>query len=367
MVEITRAWVKAKLIKHFLPLGLFMALLVALSWPHPGREVSSWKGGDYGIIQTINVCTIFFVSGMTVKTEDIHAAMKAYPSMLYGLTMILLVTPMLGFVTLEIPFSPKEFSYGFTLFVCVPTTLTSGVSMVGNAKGNTVLALFLTVGSNMLGVVTVPFVLRLVMSNADVTLDAVALLIKLLLTIFLPLCIGKKHKVSLGIVNNGSLVLIVWQTCSSSANQILDQSFINILPVLAGGVIIHAVFFCVNGAGTEVLSRMGAMPWRERMAVWLLTSQKTLPVSMTILTYLNEDAVGDHGLVAIPMIIGHVSQLFIDSYISSVWGSAEDKKAKEENVESHLPKIDSSSPNTSSELKVMEINPLHNEQESNEV
>ena len=40
---------------------------------------------------------------------------------------------------------------------------------------------------------------------------------------------------------------------------------------------------------------------------------------MTILTYLSEDDVGDHGLVAIPMIIGHMSQLFIDSYISLKW------------------------------------------------
>jgi hypothetical protein len=30
--------------------------------------------------------------------------------------------------------------------------------------------------------------------------------------------------------------------------------------------------------------------------------------------------VGRHGLIAIPMIVGHMSQLFIDSAISSRWG-----------------------------------------------
>lgn len=32
-------WLKAKLIKHFLPLGLAFALFWSLVWPMPGREV----------------------------------------------------------------------------------------------------------------------------------------------------------------------------------------------------------------------------------------------------------------------------------------------------------------------------------------
>jgi sodium/bile acid cotransporter 7 len=104
-----------------------------------------------------------------------------------------------------------------------------------------------------------------------------------------PFC--TRNKVTLGIVNNGSLVLIVWQTCSNSADDILDQSFERILPVVAGGVLLHFVFFAFNGVVTEGLSRAQLMPWKERKAVWLLTSQKTLPVAMTVLTYLAEDEV----------------------------------------------------------------------------
>lgn len=97
------------------------------------------------------------------------------------------------------------------------------------AKGNTALALLLTVGSNLLGsnphspsschdrstasaaapsptgltraryacgphtgVATVPFMLKLVLSSGgNVKLDAIALLIKLALTILAPLAIGK--------------------------------------------------------------------------------------------------------------------------------------------------------------------------------
>lgn len=333
-------WLKKKLIKHFLPLGLLTALIWALAWPLPGRELGNIMAGEFRLISTINVCTIFFVSGLTIKTEDAKAALKAHWSLVYGLLAILLLTPMLGFATQEVPFKPKEFRVGLTLFVCMPTTLTSGVTMVTASKGNSVLALALTCGSNLLGVLTVPFMIKLVLGQLDVSLDPVNLLVKLAITILIPISVGKAvretfkavpkfctaNKTILGMVNNGSLVAIVWQTCSRSSSDILDQTAATIFPVIFAGIIVHVIYLLINGAVTEGMERANIMGWKERKAVWLLTSQKTLPVAMTILTYLDEDKVGDKGLIAIPMIIGHMSQLFIDSYISGVWAERTEKE-----------------------------------------
>jgi sodium/bile acid cotransporter 7 len=46
---------------------------------------------------------------------------------------------------------------------------------------------------------------------------------------------------------------------------------------------------------------------------------------MTILTYLSEEDVGNHGLIAIPMIVSHLSQLFIDAYIAGKWAEMDEK------------------------------------------
>jgi predicted Na+-dependent transporter len=85
------------------------------------------------------------------------------------------------------------------------------------------------VGSNLIGIATVPFYLKAVLSSAsNISLDAVKLLIQLLLCILAPLIIGKvlqdtlkdvrdfvrKHKVGFMLLNNGSLILIVWQSIS---------------------------------------------------------------------------------------------------------------------------------------------------------
>ena len=59
----------------------------------------------------------------------------AGPSLVYGLVAILLITPLLGFLSQKIPFEPKEFRVGLTLFICMPTTLTSGVTMVTSVRG----------------------------------------------------------------------------------------------------------------------------------------------------------------------------------------------------------------------------------------
>eukprot|EP00240_Pyramimonas_obovata_P004112 CAMPEP_0118921850 /NCGR_PEP_ID=MMETSP1169-20130426/990_1 /TAXON_ID=36882 /ORGANISM="Pyramimonas obovata, Strain CCMP722" /LENGTH=343 /DNA_ID=CAMNT_0006862641 /DNA_START=403 /DNA_END=1434 /DNA_ORIENTATION=- len=270
---------------------------------------------------------------MSLKTADIYAALRAYPSLIYALVAILAITPMAGFLVMEIPFQPKEFRVGLGLFCCVPTTLTSGVTLATQAKSNAVLALMITVGSNLLGILTVPFMLGLVLDGADVTLDAPALLLKLCLTIFLPLVLGKvfrdsfeavpkflaANKVIMGMVNNGSLAFVVFQVASRSSKAITSVPAERIFPIIGAGILLHALYFTFNGVMTEMMQRLGFMPWKERKAVWLLTSQKTLPVSMTILTYLAEEEVGEHGLIAIPMIIGHLSQLFIDAYIANVW------------------------------------------------
>eukprot|EP00976_Prorocentrum_cordatum_P040646 825210-Prorocentrum_minimum.AAC.1 len=50
-----------------------------------------------------------------------------------------------------------------------------------------------------------------------------------------------------------------------------------IFPIIGAGIVLHAIYFTFNGAVTEGMQRGGLMEWKERKAVWLLTSQKTLP------------------------------------------------------------------------------------------
>ncbi|GMH41275.1 hypothetical protein BSKO_09185 [Bryopsis sp. KO-2023] len=322
-------WMKKKFLQHFLPLGFFVALVWAMLWPYPGDEISRWKVGNFRLIQTINVCTIFVISGLTLKTADITAALKAYVGFLYGAIMILIITPCLGFGLVKIPFSTPEFATGLAIFAAVPTTLTSGVTLVTQAFGNGALALMLTVFTNMLGIVTTPFAISLVVNAENISIDTTQLVVKLTLTILIPLLVGKglrevhvtvqelvtKHKIPLSLISNGSLICVVWQTLSRSQDSIIDQHILNILEVLAAAIAMHLIFLVFNFGAVGVLR----MSERERKAVLIMASQKTLPVSVTVISFLDESVVGDLGLITIPCVIAHISQLFIDAYIVGKW------------------------------------------------
>lgn len=52
--------------------------------------------------------------------------------------------------------------------------------------------------------------------------------------------------------------------------------------------------------------------------------------AVTVISYLDEAKWGGHGLIAIPCIVGHVSQLFIDAAIASRWAANPPAAAEEE-------------------------------------
>eukprot|EP00957_Ditylum_brightwellii_P057640 4370580-Ditylum_brightwellii.AAC.1 len=64
--------------------------------------------------------------------------------------MILLITPIAAVLCVQLPLQPIELALGFGLLACMPTTLSSGVSLTQTVGGNVPLALALTVTSNLL-------------------------------------------------------------------------------------------------------------------------------------------------------------------------------------------------------------------------
>ncbi|CAN0425580.1 unnamed protein product, partial [Ascophyllum nodosum] len=82
----------------------------------------------------------------------------------------------------------------------------------------------LTVTTNLLGVVTVPFFVEAVVNAGGAEIDSVALLIKLIITVLVPLVIGKvfrdtvpgtkawvkRWKLYLSLTSTFMIVMIVW-------------------------------------------------------------------------------------------------------------------------------------------------------------
>jgi sodium/bile acid cotransporter 7 len=205
-------------------------------------QVNGWK-----VITTCNMAIIFFIFGVTLDTSELLQALKAWKAIIYGLVFILLWSPLVGFICMLMPFKPYEFALGLAVMACVPTSLSSGVTLVIGSYGNGALALLFTVSSNILGIITAPVAVKVVLgSRTDAKVNSLDLLVKLGVSILMPLVVGKtlrelvkpvrdhihKYKVPLYLINNLQITLIVWQKLSSARSVLVEQEAGDV--VLAG-------------------------------------------------------------------------------------------------------------------------------------
>jgi sodium/bile acid cotransporter 7 len=332
------AWVK----KNFLPLALVIALVAGLALPGVATALDTPKLGDFKIAQSFLVVYIFLLQGANLKVDDIKEALNAYVPVGVGLVIILLLTPQAAHLVARLPFLASDLKTGITLFLCVPTTVNSGVALVGTAKGSVPVALFMTILSNTIGVFTVPIMLQVMLATTvDIKLDPFPMLLKLILTILVPALLGmvlkkakpvaaflKNQKEPLGLSAHTALATIPFMKVGSSRDFILALDAGSLIGVVATAICLHVFFLVAINAATKPFPK--SFPLEMRKAIVMLGSQKTLPVSMAVLAYLPEE-LGEKGTIAVPCILGHLSQLLIDSYVATKWSEIEEIKEADSN------------------------------------
>jgi hypothetical protein len=181
--------------KWHLPIFFLVAIGGGLLVPWPG----AWIAGNVQYSSKYLIAVIFLCSGLRLKVDDIVQAFRCVAGSLWGIVLILCVTPLLALVLVQIPIAPRELPFGVALFAIMPTTLSSGVILTRAANGNDTLALLLTVVTNLAAIVIIPFTLQILLAVAPtasgsavrVSIDPLPLLVSLTLCIVVPLALGK--------------------------------------------------------------------------------------------------------------------------------------------------------------------------------
>ncbi|KAK4593369.1 hypothetical protein RGQ29_017467 [Quercus rubra] len=172
--------------KNFLPLALVGGVLLGLANPGLGCLA------DRYYLSKLSTFGIFIISGLTLRSGDIGAATEAWPVGVFGLVSILMITPYFSRAILQMQLHPQEFVTGLAMFSCMPTTLSSGVALTHLAGGNSALALAMTVISNMLGILIIPFsISKFIADGVGVSVPTEQLFRSLVLTLLVPLIMGK--------------------------------------------------------------------------------------------------------------------------------------------------------------------------------
>jgi solute carrier family 10 (sodium/bile acid cotransporter), member 7 len=284
------------IVQNFLICIFIVAVIIALSYPLPGSYLAALEAGSgYFLIRIIEFCNniiIFFISGLQLKTEDIIGLKDHKYAVLYGILSINFLTSLLAFGLIELPYPTNEFAIGLAIFATVPTTLGVGVALTTAAKGDQGLSLFLTITSNMLGIVTMPYLLQIYLrSSFHVRLDPVALLVRLCISIFIPSILGvllrkysssvqtfmKTYKTQVSITSNSNLACIVWMTLSRARNLLLKQNIVELVCVLIAAAIMHMFYLLANYL---VVTYVLKLKTKQAVSVIIMTSQKSSPVAL---------------------------------------------------------------------------------------
>lgn len=299
--------------QYFLPAGLILAAIFALTLPNPGI----FFAGHSGIKLTIII--IFLVSGYQTNIAGTPLNKGLLHVFLTAAAVSLLLAPLLGLAIGNLLALPSSLLIGLLIICAVPPTLSSGIVITGVSGGNTVLALMLTISLNLTGILTLPTVLHLCLkASGPVTLDQWALFTKMLLLVLLPFVLGKflrimvkKQQVSpnWSYVNSSCVILAVYISLAISRQEFFRTNAGQYLAVLFSVSLVHLLLLGINSQAAKLLK----LNTEDSKALLFVASQKTLPVSLAVLAGLRQDT----GNAVIVCLLFHFVQLLIDSVLAS--------------------------------------------------
>ncbi|XP_010504502.1 PREDICTED: probable sodium/metabolite cotransporter BASS4, chloroplastic isoform X1 [Camelina sativa] len=316
---------------NFLPLALVSGVGLGFANPTLGCLADKYS------FTKISTCGIFIISGLTLRTEAIGAAVKGWPLGVFGLISILLLTPSFSRLIMLVQLQPPELVTGLAIFCCMPTTLSSGVALTHLAGGNAALALAVTVASNLLGILSIPFwVSRYIAGGVGVSFPTEQLFRSLVVTLLIPLIIGKVIRESSKgfanfVDNNRSLFskinaiclsMVPWIQVSRSRSLLLSVEPKVFLVAVGIGILLHLSLLAFNAASIRILSGISGGSKKNSKenatAVLLVASQKTLPVMVAVVEQLG-GVFGETGLLVLPCVAAHLNQIMIDSILVNLW------------------------------------------------
>ncbi|MCK5695156.1 MAG: bile acid:sodium symporter [Desulfobacula sp.] len=270
---------------------------------------------------SVMIFFIFILSGMIIDIDQMKSGIRDVKSTLAALLMIIVISP---FVAAAMSFLSLEIGIilGLFLVAVMPTTISSGVVMTGNAGGNMAHALFVTIVSNCIAIVSIPLVLSILLllqqQDKVLSIDQKAIIVKLLILVLLPLLTGmflKKmvfnitanQKKIMGIINQCCVICIVFMSLSGVKEILIPKSssFLLIVPLV---IIFH---LCLLGF-SFLVSRLLNIGKGKRERVIFMGSQKTLPLAVMLqMTYFPE-----YGTALLVCVVHHITHLMIDGYLA---------------------------------------------------
>jgi sodium/bile acid cotransporter 7 len=172
--------------KLFLPLGIAVSIAISFIWPEPGIAFKALRCGEYLTANNLMIVITFLVCGWNVDIGATRFDRKFILLFMGGALMSLIISPLMGVGVAKIFRLSALPATGLIVAAAMPPTLSSGIVLTETANGNSLLSILMTVGYNLLSVVTIPLMLALcIASKGEIDTNPVKMFVQLVVLVLL--------------------------------------------------------------------------------------------------------------------------------------------------------------------------------------
>jgi solute carrier family 10 (sodium/bile acid cotransporter), member 7 len=271
---------------------------------------------------TAAIAFLFFLYGARLSTREALDGLKHWRLHVTVLACTFVIFPLLGLAArgLVPVFLTDPLYQGLLFLTLVPSTIQSSIAFTSMARGNVPAAICAGSFSSLVGIVITPLLAAALLgSSGGFSADS---LLEIVLQLLVPFLAGQltrrwiggfitRHKKVLGLVDRGSILLVVYTAFSEGMVQGIWHQ---VSPLRLGGLLIVegvllAVMLALTWYGAKGL-RFGR---EDRIAIQFAGSKKSLASGLPMASVL----FGAHASLAVlPLMLFHQMQLMVCAVIA---------------------------------------------------
>ncbi|WP_164101698.1 bile acid:sodium symporter family protein [Candidatus Laterigemmans baculatus] len=312
--------VKEFVLRHWFLLLLAISLAVGFLGPSAIADL-----GDLPGLRPSLVAGVLFLMGLGLGAPAVLESIRYPAAGLLALGINIVGVPLLA--ALVAPLLPIDLGGGLIVAAAVPCTLASASVWTRKGGGNDAISMLVTVVTNLLCFLIAPLTLVLLLGRS-VPLSFADQAAKLALLVVAPLVAAQvlrqlpavaawvsRSKMRISIAAQAGILLMVLFGAAETVRRMGEGgTTTSTLWIVAVGALVIGVHASALFGGWWASGGLG-LPARDRMAVAIAGSQKTLMVGLQIAI--------DCGVSMLPMILYHVGQLLVDTLFVERWGTSE--------------------------------------------
>ena len=305
-------------------LAIIIIICIAYFFPQWGLESSPVP---LDLISTLGIALIFFFYGLKLSPQKLKAGLRNYKLHILVQASTFLLFPLLVLLFRPLVQNQEQETIWLAFFflAALPSTVSSSVVMVSIAKGNIPAAIFNASISGIIGIAITPLWMGLFVTEIASAFDFSSIYSKLFLQILVPVILGvllqkywgdlvRKHSSKLTLFDKSIILLIIYKSFAESfADALFTRvSILDLLLLFVGVLAIFLIVFFTTG----LISKLLGFNMEDRITAQFCGTKKSL-VHGTVFSKILFGNMAGLGLILLPLMLFHASQIMIISAIAS--------------------------------------------------